>query len=203
MNDLKAIEQEVQALRLAAERGNWNSCRDAVEALLVRFPPRDAVRLTRDFVARRLPVFERQQPGVNWPRELLEVVGDKSSTSRRWPEEDEFPGPGGNSFTKAVESLWSASLRIEDARECIAELMSALSRAILAESTEYWGSRHPEEWALWYRLAMEGNADPRTGRILMAMARDPDVKRLERAAWMEAADQLEAALRGRAGTSAG
>jgi hypothetical protein len=175
-------------LRLAAERGDWSGCRDATEALLRRLPTGDAVRLTRDFVARRLPVFERQQPGVSWPRELLEAVGDKDAASRRWPEEDEFPAPGGNSFTKAVESLWSASLRMEDAQGCVGELMSALGRAILAESTEDWGARHPEEWALWYRLAMEGNADPRKGRIMGALVRDPDVKRLERAAWMEAVD---------------
>lgn len=202
MNDQNSFEPDVQALRVAAERGDPNSCRAATEALLRRLPTHDAVRLTRDFVAHRLPAFERQQPGVHWPRELLETVTREDSVreGRSWPA-DEFPGPGGNSFAKAVESLWIASLRRENAPQCIAELVNALSWAVMTEKVEHWGSQHPEQWALWYRLAMEGNGDLRMGHIMMEMAHDPDVKKLQRAAWLEAADLLEAALRGRAGIS--
>lgn len=202
MNDQNSLEPDVQALRVAAERGDPNACRAATEALLRRLRTDDAVRLTRDFVSRRLPAFERQQPGVHWPRELLETVTreDSFSEERSWPD-DEFPGPGGNSFAKAVESLWSASLRMENVQQCIAELVNALSWAIMAEKVEHWGSRHPREWALWYELVWRDDDDPRKTDIMMAMAADPDVKRLARAGWLEVADRLEAELRATAGSA--
>jgi hypothetical protein len=67
---------------------------------------------------------------------------------------------------------------VMDEQRCASELVNALAGAIMAESTEHWGSRHPAEWALWYQLAMQ----------------DPDVVRLERAAWLDVADRLEEAL---------
>ena len=197
MNEKNPLEQDVQALRLAAQAGDWDSCRNATQALLMRLPTHHAIRLTRDFVARRLPAFERQQPAVHWPRELLELVTAEAPASgeRRWPD-DEFPGPGGNSFAKAVDSLWNANLRREDARQCTAELVDSLSRSIMAETDEHWGSSHPAEWALWYQLVWSDDYDPRMTAIQRAMASDPEVNRLGRAAWLELADQLEAALRG-------
>jgi hypothetical protein len=197
MDEQSSLEREIQDLRSAAERGVWNSCRDAAEALLLRLAAAHAVRLTHDFVARRLPVFERQQPGLSWPRELLAVLaGERSSNEgRKWPEEDEFPGPGANSFKKAVESLWRASLSMSDTKQRTVELVDAISGAIMSERVEHWGSRHPKEWALWYQLAVAGDGDPRTTDILLAMKNDPDVQRLQRAAWLEVTDTLEAVLR--------
>lgn len=84
---------------------------------------------------------------------------------------------------------------MEGAQLCAAELVGAISGAIMAEYVEHWGSRHPREWALWYELALSGESDPRMTDIQLAMLRDPDVKRLKRAAWFEVADRLEAALR--------
>jgi hypothetical protein len=197
MNEQSPLSQEVQALRSAAEEGGWNQCRAATEVLLLRLPTSRAVQLARDFIADRLPVFERQQPGVLWPRELLGAVREKGSSSREriWPEEDEFSGPGGNSFKKAVESLWHGSLRTDDTRQCTADMVDAISSAIMAERVEHWGSRHPKEWALWYELALSGESDPRMTDIQLAMLKDPALKRLKRDAWLELAERLEAALR--------
>jgi len=197
MNEQNSLEQDVQALRLAAESGDWDSCRSSTQALLIRLPPSHAIRLARDFVARRLAAFERQQPDVHWPRELLEAVTEENPASRKrsWPD-DEFPGPGGNSFAKAVDSLWNAGLRRGDARQCTAELVDSLSHSIMAETDEHWGSRHPKEWALWYQLVWADDYDPRMTDLQRAMTSDLEVKRLERAAWLEIAGQLEAALRG-------
>ncbi len=116
---------------------------------------------------------------------------------RTWPEaEDDFPGPGANSITSAVEHLWRASRLVDDARQRIDELGSAVACAILAETSESWGARHPEEWALWYELASSGSSDPRLTETLLAIKRDPESVRLARAGWMEVAARLEEALGG-------
>jgi hypothetical protein len=153
-------EQEIQALRLAAERGDVNGCWDA-QKLLGRLPAKQALWLVRDFVTRRLPAFERHQPGVHWPREFIASVTGTSAAldDKTWPEaEDDFPGPGANSFTTAVEYLWKANRQAEATRR--SELLaSAIERAISAERLEYWGTLHPEEWARWYQLAASGSDD--------------------------------------------
>jgi hypothetical protein len=198
MTEPSSIDETLQALRLAAERLDWNGCRAASEKLMLWLPMRRAVLLTHDQIRRRLPLFERHQPGVHWPREFIASIDAESvpRDKRSWPEaEDDFPGPGANSFTSAVASLWKAHQLMTDGQQCALVLVNALSGAIMAERVEHWGSRHPTEWALWYELALSGESDPRMTDIQLAMMRDPDVKRLERAAWLEVADRLEEALR--------
>lgn len=188
--------EDLRVLQRAAEQRDWNGCRDASERLLLRLPSRRALGLTRGYLLRRLFVFEKHQPQVHWPREFIEATdGDPSHAKTSWPEaEDDFAGPGANNFTSAVEALWKAGRLLEDAQPCAKELVNALAGAIMAEGTESWGSRHPEEWSLWYQLALSGENDPRASTHQLQMARDPDVLRLERIAWLEVADRLEEAL---------
>jgi hypothetical protein len=197
MTKPSSSNEELRTLRLAAERGDWNGCRAASEKLLCQLPCRRALGLIRTQVMRRLPTFERHHPDVRWPRDFISSVdGESAHTEQTWPEtEDEFRGPGANNFTSAVEALWKASRLTDDEWQCASELVNALAEAIMAESTEHWGSQYPEEWALWYQLALEGEADPRMTDLQLAMRRNSEVKSLERTAWLEVADQLEAALR--------
>ena len=73
-------------------------------------------------------------------------------------------------------------------------LADALVGALNAERTEHWGARHPETWALWYQLASTGLEDPRIVRIQIAIMKDPEARRIEREAWLEAAQLLKEAL---------
>jgi hypothetical protein len=206
MDDQNSVEEALQAARVGAEQGDWNAWRAAIEPLMLRLPISHAVRFTRDFVAHRLPVFERHQPGMSWVREVLEALThpeDAASSGREWPFWEDSTGPGGASFANAVESLWIANQRRGDARQCTAELMDALERAIMAEALEPWGASHPEEWALWYELGMAGEGDRRVDEIQLVMVSDPDVKSRKRAGLLEVADLLEAALHEGVGSSGG
>ena len=208
MDDQSSVEQFLQAARLAAEQGDWNAWRTAIEPLMLRLPTSHAVRFTRDFVARRLPVFERHQPSMSWVRDVLETLThpeDAASSGREWPFWEDSTGPGGASFANAVESLWIANQRRGDARQCTAELMDALGRAVMAEAIEPWGASHPDDWALRPELARAEERDQRMHgyEIPLAMMSDPDVKSRERAGLLEVADLLEAALREGVGSSDG
>jgi hypothetical protein len=178
-------------LRRVAEEGDWNACREATLRLLSRLPAERAWELTRAQVARRLPCFERHQPEVRWPREFIAVAGAQAGEGEPdWPEEDEFPGPGANSFIAAVEALRLARrLGKDDARRAKA-LVDAISEAILAELAEHWGSRHPSEWARWY----QGDMSPAGAWGLVAMMGEPETVTLQRRAWLEVASRLEEEL---------
>jgi hypothetical protein len=67
-------------------------------------------------------------------------------------------------------------------------------QALNAERVEHWGARHPEEWALWYQLASTGLEDPRIVQIQITIKKDPEAVRVEKEAWLEAAQRLEEAL---------
>jgi hypothetical protein len=191
-----SLADDLMALRRAAGQGDWNLCRGATEALLLRLPMSRAVELARQHVARRLPIFERHQPGIRWPREFVESIpaAGFSVYARTWPVEDEFPGPGANNFINAVRSLWEASQLRGDARRCAEALVNAFSGSIMGEKLEHWGARHPDAWARWYQLASSGSDDGSRFDILASSSRDPEAVAVQRAAWLEVADRLEAAL---------
>jgi hypothetical protein len=196
MSEPQSLEAEFQALHLAAERFDRNGCWEATRQLLRRLPAHRALLLVRKFVTRRLPIFEHHQPGVHWPREFVDASSEiGSADGRTWPEaEDDFPGPGANSFISAVEAVWKASLSTQDEQRRSELLADALVGALNAERTEHWGARHPETWALWYQLASTGLEDPRIVRIQIAIMKDPEARRIEREAWLEAAQLLKEAL---------
>ena len=117
MTDPSSAATEMKALRFAASTRDWNACRDATRSLLRRLPPHRALELVREQVERRVPIFERHQPAVTWPREFIRVATGTSypgEAARRWPDESDFPGPGANDFTLAVEDLWLASRALND-----------------------------------------------------------------------------------------
>lgn len=195
MSEPQSLEAEFRTLHLASERFDRNSCWGATQRLLRRLSARQAVLLVREFVTRRLPVFERHQPGVHWPREFIDASAPGLADGRTWPEgEDDFSGPGANSFTSAVEALWKASLSTQEEQRRSELLADALVGALNAERVEHWGARHPERWALWYRLASSGLEDPRMVEIQLTILRDPDARRIEKEAWKEAAQLLKEAL---------
>lgn len=197
MQEQDSIAAELHALRLAAEQGDWNGCREATERLILRLPARQAVRLTHEQVARRIPVFERHHPRVPWVRAFIDAAGGMGTTGegREWPEaEDDFNGPGANTFTGAVQALWWGSLSVEEPRKCAEQLVDAISGTIMAERVESWGLRYPELWADWFRLASAGNGDPALIDIQIRMMRDPEGVRLQRDGWMDVARHLEEAV---------
>lgn len=197
MSENHSPKQELDALRLAAERQDRNACWDVTRKLLHMLPARLALQLSRNFVARRLPCFERHQPEVSWPREFIASISETGTAvdGKTWPEaEDDFPGPGANSFTSAVEALWKAARFEEDEQRRSELLADAIVGAINAERLEYWGSQHPDMWALWYQLVSTGLNDPRIAEIQITIMKDPGAVRMEKAAWSEAAERLDEAL---------
>ncbi|XXF77817.1 hypothetical protein P2318_32920 [Myxococcaceae bacterium GXIMD 01537] len=200
MAEEDSLNAKLRALRHAADRGDWNACSEATEALLPHLPMARALELTRAQVERRLPAFERHQPGVTWPRAFLEALRapeDSGDEERGWPPgEDEFPGPGANTFIRALDALRRARRPTTHEAQRVTALVEAIQSAILAEKTEAWGARHPDRWAFWYENALsdEPGVEQARTQVLLDMARDPESVRLKRAGWRDVADRLAEAM---------
>ena len=199
MTQFGSVDDDVLALRRAGELGDWNSCLDATRRLLIRLPAEKALGVIQEQVAARLPGFERHQPGVTWPRGLVEAVtGVRMLNSWNWPEDDEFPGPGANNFISAVENLWKASRSADDDEKRVGSLVRAVASAIMAEKLENWGARHIEQWRHWYGQASDQDDRMEQLRLQEQMVFGPEGTEIGRKAWLRLADALEMALLGRA-----
>jgi len=198
MAEQASVEAELLALRSAADKGDLNGCCDATESLLQRLPAPQALELVRQHVERRLPAVERHQPGETWQRDFLEhlrLTDPIGEATPMWPwESDEFSGPGANNFIRGVDALLRARRLTADEPRRIATLVEAISTVIVAEQSEAWGSRHPDQWAYWYESAGTGEADPKRYDILLARTQDPESVRIMREAWLDVADRLAEAL---------
>lgn len=195
MTEPDSRDADVLALRRAGEAADSNACQEAVRRLLLRVPAPRALEVTRQVVAARLPGFERHQPGVTWPRELIDAV----RRTGRWqghtlPEADAFTGPGANNFIQAVESLWEARHLADDDEKRVTALVRAIANAIMAEKLEAWGSHHFEQWALWYRETMEGQRRVENQELQREMVLGPEGRRIGRRAWLEVAESLDKAI---------
>jgi len=189
------IETEaLTRLREAARQRDWDGCHDASDALLSRLSVPTMLRIARDEVQRRLPLFERHHPNMHWPRVWLDALATDSlgMLDESTPEVlEEAPGPGGNSFTEAVRQLALAAAAEGEQR--VIHAREAISQAILAEGSEAGGSAHRELWDLWYREGYSGG-DRLHPDAMVTIANDPSVVAAELAAWNRLADELAAAL---------
>lgn len=189
-------DPDLLALQQAAERREWDSCRFVTRRLLARLPLQQAVALTWEQVARRLPAFERHQPGVTWPRQFIESLSaGGGGEGWTWPEDDgPFPGPGANTFIEAVYDLWQAARVLTGREERLEGMVDAISRVIRVDVAEDWGARHPEQWSLWYRSALSEEPSAEAQDILLEMSTTPEALHLERQGWRDVAASCAQAL---------
>jgi hypothetical protein len=153
-------DADLLALREAVERQEGNSYLFMARRLLSRMPLAAAMRLSLEQVSLRLPVFERHQPEVTWPRQLVEALASATLPADwRLPEDLDFPGPGASNFISAMEELWLASLALTDETRCVELLVSAIADALVTEAIEAWCSRHPEEWARYEHLSSHAETE--------------------------------------------
>src|SRR5688572_1084714 len=134
-------------LRDAAQRRDWNGCRDAADAALARLPAPKILKLAHHEVERRLPLFAPHHTDHHWPRIWLAALAtDTPGTLDEETTEvlQEAPGPGGNSFAEAVRQLALAAAA--DGTQCVTHAISAISRAIMAEKAETGGTEHRDLW---------------------------------------------------------
>lgn len=185
--------ESLVALREAALRRDWNGCRAALEVALSQLSVPQILRLAQQEVQRRLSLFERYHPHVQWPRRWLEALaaGSAQGLDDASPEvQEETSGPGANNFAAAVYALYQAVTA--DSAQCVAHAGTAIGQAIKAEMLEKGGSQQPELWNAWYQDAVAGK-DPHPNAMLNLM-KLPQVTATELAAWNRLADDLLVAL---------
>lgn len=202
MSQPDSPDVDVAALRHAGEVVDSNACQNATKRLLLRMPEQLALELAQQQVSARWTLFERHQPGVEWPLRFIEAAKKPGmQESLVWPDDDDFAGPGANNFIRAVEYLWGASHALNDDEKRVTALVDSIANAIMSERLENWGARHPEQWSRWYQDMMEGKRRVENQRSQREMVLGTEGMKVGRKAWLALADELEKVLRNREGTA--
>jgi hypothetical protein len=169
MSTRESWQADVLALRQAAARNESYLCRSAAARLLSRLPVQRALEFTQEQIARRLAAFEQRQPGVAWPRQVLEsILGGVPREPWAWPQQ---PNSGcgiyyEDGFLAALQHLWEASIRFTDKPRRITSLAHAIEDSIFGDMSGPPRTKWKIGLEAWYdmgrRLAeeLERNAAP-------------------------------------------
>jgi hypothetical protein len=142
-------------------------------------------------VAFRLPLFERHHAAAAWPRAWLAGLAahETLEAGDLAVLEQEYSGPGGGSFVKAMEALRETSMASTPAARALSAT-DAIAEAIMSEVMEAGGTEHPDLWSRWYTEAIAG-AEPTDPLLLARIFEEPKAADIDRAGWRSVADALE------------
>ncbi len=173
--------QSMEAIRRAAESGDWNRTAPALDRALACVEPGSLLVLAEGVLRDQLPTFEHHHPGAEWPRRALDGLETGLGP--------EFTGPGGSSFAKAVEDWLEAVSHQMEPHRCRELIASCLRGAIMAAMCAVWGAKYPEAWERWYTLVSQGL--PTGGEDPMGGWSDTsEVQRAFVDGWNDLADRL-------------
>lgn len=185
-------------LKRVASWTNWNGCIEVATEILTMMSIRDIKKLAYSYIEEYLPIFERYQEEVKWPRERLLVIAKALDAKLEYeldsfilPESNsEFTSPGSNGFIKDLEDLWELTSH-QETRDTVNEAMGVISGVIMRKLTERWASEQPEEWERWYRKVTNQNQDG--GQLHhLDFVEHPSVHQMARVEWIILANRLEA-----------
>jgi hypothetical protein len=205
-----AMTENLAILKEAARSREWTLLQNALTALLSELGTYPALELTLERLRKHLPTFERYHPDDAQPsgkviRDLMVSVMSFGFAPENLPEYlvGEYPTPGSGQFVNAVLEMCRAMQKDREPDDRFGLLASAIANSLLAELSEFWYSRHPEE----YQRVRANRIDPDTGeytdpdaaKIPLLFWIDPQVAARDTGGWLRIAYLIEKKLNSHAG----
>jgi hypothetical protein len=198
--------ENLEVMRTAAKSREWTLLQAVLTALLAELGTFPALEIVIERLRKHLPTFERYHPDDSTPsgkpvRDLMVMIVSYGYAPDNLPEYliTEYPTPGSGQFVNAVIEMCRAMQKERDPQDCFGLLSSAIANAVLAELSEFWYSRHPEE----YQRVRENRIDPETGeysdadaaKIPLLLWLDSQVAARDTGAWLRIAYLIEKRLK--------
>jgi hypothetical protein len=197
---MDGYEQDISALREAAERRDWGVLQDTLTRLLmsIEFFAGLEIAVTRAY--NYLPIFEAAHPESGWARSLLIWITSYGAAPANLPVEATNPhnSPGAANFIAGLIDLTRSVERLTPLENRVRFLGNAISNTILAELAAGWYSDHPEAWTAQQEYGDE--IDPATGATVRHTIQaqfwlDAQTAERDTAAWLEVIEALEMKVR--------
>src|SRR6266540_4146643 len=143
---MKGYEQDLVALRDAAEGRDWGVLQDTLTRLLMsmEFFAGLEIALTRAY--NYLPLFEAAHPESGWARSLLIWITSYGAAPANLPVEAGTPhnSPGAANFIAGLIDLTRGVERMTPLENRVRFIGNAISNVILAELAADWYGKHTE-----------------------------------------------------------
>lgn len=187
----------LDSLRAAAERDQWNLCRDTVTMLLRVLPPAAELEIVTKHIRRFLVDFARSHPQDEDIAHFIGTVYRKTDDKalrhdvehietmldKYWDE------PGVSNFRNALKRLSRLSESTSCQSEYIDAVVNILSGVIMAIDIHNWGKANHSLWQLFFK------DNPTAG--IMTLAKhwsDPERVQLRKSIWFDVANDIEMML---------
>lgn len=195
----------LRVFRKAAYGREWGTLQETLSALLTELELFQALEIVVNRLQDYLPTFETYHPFESVKgRSLIGMIVQVTAfgfAPDMLPDEmpNNFDTPGSGQFALAVLEMNRAMQRDRDPAERPGLFTSALANAILAELSELYYRRHPDDYARVRANVLDPQTgaytDPEAAQIPIALWLDPEVAARDVTLWLRVADALEAKLK--------
>ncbi len=122
-----------------------DDCRAICFQIVYRLPPELQIRAAGCMLQRYLPIFEKKQPNLTWPRQVLE---DPDGWNVRWshecPDYPEGADPADRHYWGAFDALFDARHYKDDPVRLAANASDTMARVAQARARNVWLADDPE-----------------------------------------------------------
>jgi hypothetical protein len=148
-------KETIEALRNAAEQGQWNPYREILAKLLPHLKPTDAVKIIVKHALRFLSDLSRFHPEDEDIGRAIEALNTSTSLEELGQQGqlidsllDKYSNwPGVNNFRRAFKGISQPQRHFNHSGEYVDTIVSILINILIAsESNSYWGD-NPEEFS--------------------------------------------------------
>lgn len=206
-------QEELEKLRSAAESGDSETCADVIPLLFTHIDAHVAIQFVVAQAQDFLPTFEKQNPEITWPREVILAVEklepiNVTDPKFRFFEESRvddsngIPIPSALPFVNAMECLRFVPQRYHDRdkqewyEQGALDVGMAFFNIVEAQMWSDWAAAAPSEYlTYWTGRGDEATLDEYV-QSLEIFRESADRKRCHRTRFLAAADELEKLLSG-------
>ena len=144
---------------------NWNLCTQQCFRVLYGLPATLQIELASYMMYRYLPIFEKQQPDIIWPRQLLSDVGKwVEQFDRSVPDIEALDFSANVSYSLSFDAILVAYSHRNHPFALTSASACAVESAIHARRSNVWGADDPEAVELW-RLGRRSMARSPMGNV--------------------------------------
>lgn len=196
----------LKTLRKAAYNREWTTLQSATQEAFSQLETFMILEIIIKYVQAYLPTFEKYHPpeddeSARVLRELAVTVVSFGFAPERLPDflTTEFDSPGSGQFANATLEMCRAMQKERTGEERLQYFTSAIANVFLAELSEIYYSRYPED----FKRVRENTLDPDTGeytdpeaaQIPIKFWMHPLVEARDTTLWLRLADDLEEKLK--------
>jgi predicted transcriptional regulator len=186
-------DEEIIALRKAAYDYDWIDCEETAKRLFKLLKPEEVVNIVARQLITCLPIFEKFDPDVKWPRIFLLQFTRFKPDHKKYDFpfcKESYAQSGVDGFFKAMGFLAEIDQSSSKPDQYTFSLaVESIALSIHSRKLMYWAVEYPQEWETWSKS--EGKPIALQSMGLQSLP----IQEMARNSWLTVADEVERLLK--------